>query len=266
MALLQCNLFSGTLCFGTDINVIIPSPDSDDILHKKNISYFHKGVKFPVLYLLHGAYGDYSDWLRLSKIEAYANEHKMIVIMPSASNSFYQDMEYGSDYETYMTEELPAFAQQMFPMLTDREHTFIGGLSMGGYGALKLAFDNPDKYGACISLSGALDIQGVYEDIREGRMEAPFLWDAIFSDPERIQGSDKDLFELYKIGGEQGCIMPRIFQSCGTEDFIYHSNLGARDRLMEMGADLTYEEHPGIHDWNYWDANIGRAMEWLIYN
>lgn len=263
MALLQCNFFSKSLCFGTDINVVIPTPNSDEVLNKKEDSYFYPGAKYQVLYLLHGAYGDYSDWLRWTSIERYAAENRLVVVMPSASNSFYQNMYRGSDYLDYITKELPEFVQSMFPVSRRRENNFVAGLSMGGYGAVKTAFERPELFSACISLSGAIDIVGVYESIEEGAIEGPFLWKGIFEKPEEIAGSDADLMALYRKKKEQGYAMPRIFQSCGTEDFIYENNKAARKKLELIGVDVTYEEHPGIHDWYYWDEHIRRAIEWL---
>ncbi len=263
MALIQCNFFSQSLCFGTDIHVIIPTPNSDELLNKKESSYFYPGAKYQVLYLLHGAYGDYSDWLRWSNIEKYAAEHRLIVVMPSAANSFYQDMYRGSDYLTYLTKELPAFVNAMFPVSRKRENTFVAGLSMGGYGALKLGFERPELFSACISLSGAIDMIGVYGDIQKGFIQGPFLWEGIFKNPKEITGTDADLVALYKKRKQEGHSMPKVFQSCGTEDFIYKRNRTAKKMLKEAGVDLTYEEHPGIHDWDYWDTHIKRAIEWL---
>ena len=116
MAFFQVNFFSPTLRFGTDVNVVIPTPNSDELMNHKDTSYFHTGAKYQVLYLLHGAYGDYSDWMRLTSIEKYAQNHKIAVVMPSASNSFYQDMYRGSQYLTYLTEELPEFIESLFPL------------------------------------------------------------------------------------------------------------------------------------------------------
>lgn len=263
MALLQCNFFSKALCFGTDVNVMIPTPNSDEVLNEKDSSYFYPGAKYQVLYLLHGAYGDYSDWLRWSSIEKYAATRCLAVVMPCASNSFYQDMYRGSDYLTYLTKELPEFIQAMFPVSKKREHNFTAGLSMGGYGAVKIALERPDLFSKCISLSGAVDIVGVQEGIEEGEMQGPFRWDAIFESPARIEGSDADLMALYDKKRQQGCEMPDIFLSCGREDFIYPKNLTAKAKLEALGANLTYEEHSGIHDWDYWDLHIKRAIDWL---
>ncbi len=263
MAFIHTNFFSPTLGFNTDINVFIPTPNSDEILNHKASDYFYDGARFQLLYLLHGAYGDYTDWMRLTSIEKYAQNHKLAVVMPSASNSFYQDMYRGSAYLTYLTEELPQFVQALFPVSTKRENTFTAGLSMGGYGALKLALIKPEKYSCAASLSGALDLAGLMQDLKTGDVEGPFRPQSLFESPDRIEGSDADLFALMAELKKSGKPLPRIFQSCGTEDFIYPLNCSAKEKMKKLGVDLTYEEHPGIHDWNYWDTNIQHVLDWL---
>lgn len=263
MGFFQVNFFSPTLCFNTDIDVFIPTPNSDEILNHKKSEYLHDGAKFQVLYLLHGAYGDYTDWMRLTGIERYAQEHKLAVVMPSASNSFYQNMYEGSDYLTYLTEELPEFIAALFPVSRKREDTFVAGLSMGGYGAVKLAFEKPEQYAACASLSGAIDICGVIEGIRQGKISGPFQFDAIFETGFEVKGTNADLFALIQKRKEEKRPFPKVFQTCGTEDFIYETNVEARLKMEELGVDLTYEEYPGIHDWDYWDTHIQRALDWF---
>ena len=263
MGFFQCNFFSPTLCFNTDVHVFLPTPNSDEILNNKHSDYFRAGVKFQVLYLLHGAYGDYGDWMRLTSIEKYAQEHKLAVVMPSASNSFYQNMHRGSNYLTYISKELPSFIQSIFPVSAKREDTFIAGLSMGGYGAVRVAFELPENYAACASLSGALDFAGVKNMVEAGAITGPFRWDAILADKEEAETGDANLFVLADRRMREGRTLPRLFQTCGTEDFIYPQNIVARDAFMRLGLDLTYEEHPGIHDWNYWDTHIQRVLDWF---
>ncbi|MDD3206010.1 MAG: alpha/beta hydrolase family protein [Lachnospiraceae bacterium] len=263
MAFMQCNFFSPVLNFNTNINVFIPTPNSDEILNNKKSDYFQEGVKFQVLYLLHGAYGDYSDWLRLTSIEKYAQNHKIAVVMPSASNSFYQNMYKGSEYLTFMNEELPKFVQSIFPVSEKREDTFVAGLSMGGYGAVKLAFEKPEQFAACVSLSGAIDLISVAKQAREGEFASPFLWNSIFENPDNIEGTDADLFALAKKKIALGHKLPKVFQTVGTEDFIYEANVSAKEKMENIGVDLTYEEYPGIHDWDFWDTYIQRALDWL---
>lgn len=263
MAFFQVNFFSPTLCFNTDINVFIPTPNSDELLNNKSTAYFREGAKYQVLYLLHGAYGDYMDWMRLTGIERYAQEHKLAVVMPSASNSFYQDMHRGSQYLTYLSEELPAFVQSLFPVSTRRQDTFVAGLSMGGYGAVRLAFTKPEQYGACASLSGAIDLLSIMGSVEDGSLSGPFRWDAIFADPRAVEGSDADLFALARRRQAEGRPLPPVYQTVGTEDFIYEANVSARQKLEALGIDLTYAEHPGIHDWDFWDAHIRDVLDWL---
>ena len=261
MAYIKTHFFSTSLCFGTDIHVFVPTPDADELLTGKDSSYFRPGVKYQVLYLLHGAYGDYTDWLHLTSIDRYAQDHKIVVIMPSASNSFYQDMIYGSDYLTYITKELPEFCEHTFPISDKREDTFVAGLSMGGYGALKIALERPDKFAAAASLSGAIDLSAVIGGL-SALPSSPFVREWLFKEGP-IDGTDADLFELIRRLQAEGKELPKIYQTVGTEDFIYEANLSAKAKLEALGVDLTYEEYPGIHDWKFWDAHIQDALDWM---
>jgi putative tributyrin esterase len=256
MAFMHCNFYSQSLKTMTDIGVLIPSPQAGE-------EYFRPGVKFQTLYAFHGAYGGWSDWLYKSNIECWAQKYKLAVVMPSAGNSFYQDMCRGERYLTYVTEELIAFAQTVFPLSTKREDNFTGGLSMGGYGALKVALTKPEQFSCAISISGALDVAELFKYTRRGEEADPFrLWD-IFEDPNRLEGTDADIFHLIKTLKTEGRPLPKMFISCGTEDFLYHVNTGARDKLKALGADFCYEEHPGKHDWDYFGPNMERALGWL---
>lgn len=134
---------------------------------------------------------------------------------------------------------------------------------MGGYGALRLAFTKPEQYAACASLSGAIDIVGCKMQNDSGTVDGPFLWDSILEDADKLEGSDADLYALIEKQKSLGKALPRVFQSCGTEDFIYPLNTLAHEKLLGTGVDLTYEEHPGIHDWDYWDTHIQRVLDWL---
>lgn len=263
MAFMQCKFFSPVLNFNTDINVFIPTPNSDEILNNKNSDYYKEGYKFQVLYLLHGAYGDYSDWTRLTSIEKYAQEHKIAVVTPSVSNSFYQNMYRGSAYLTYLLDELPALVKSIFPVSHRREDTFVAGLSMGGYGAVKLAFERPEQFAACASLSGAIDIIAVMNQVVDGSIQGPFRWNHIFEDMGEVEGSDADLFALAQKRIDEGRELPKVFQTVGKEDFIYRANLSAKEKFEKIKINLTYEEYPGIHDWDFWDTYIQRALDWF---
>ena len=262
MALFTVKYFSPTLCFGTDLNVIIPTPDADELLNEKDSTYFFSGVRFPVVYLLHGAFGDYSDWCRFTSVERYAQKYKVAVAMPSADNSFYQNMYCGSNYFTYVSEEVPAYVERLFPVSTEREQTCIAGLSMGGYGALHIGLAKPEKYGAIISLAGAIDIVNEIKRQRNQK-NLPFCWTNIFKDPAHIENTDADIFYQLHMLQQNKKSIPKIFQSCGMQDFLYDMNKAGYARIKAMGIDITYEERNGIHDWEYWDAGLERALQWL---
>lgn len=265
MALFQCNFFSTALCFGTNVDVFLPSATPDDAADCGKLHYAAEETRFQVLYLLHGAYDDHTNWLLQTSIARYAQDRCLAVVMPSASNSFYQDMFYGSAYFTYLSEELPRFIESLFPVSPRREDTFVAGNSMGGYGALRLAFEQPERFCACASLSGAIDLGECIRLFSDSGIPGPFRFDCIFSDavPRSVEKTDADLFRLIAGRKRQGRPLPKIFQTCGTGDFLYESNRRSRRKLSELGVDLTYEEHPGIHGWKYWDENVCRVLDWL---
>lgn len=262
MAILHMDYFSPALQTNIDVNLIIPTPESGEQSIPGGMDYFRPGVKYQVLYLLHGLYGNYTNWMRYTSIERYVQPRRLMVVMPSAANSFYQDMYLGPQYLTYITEELPRFIKTLFPVTGKKEDTFIAGLSMGGYGAVKCAFHKPENYAACASLSGALDLEAVL-DMSQGKENSALSWKSIFPDPETARKGEANLFVLAKKRLEEGRALPPVFQTIGTEDYLYPSNQTARAELEKLGVDLTYTEHPGVHDWAYWDTYIQEVLDWL---
>ncbi|TXC90629.1 esterase family protein [Metabacillus litoralis] len=264
MALINCNYFSFSLKRTVEINVIIPTPEGDEQITDKYTQDFYQYEKgLPVVYLLHGAYGNYSSWTRFSNIERFAQKHCCAVVMASAENSFYQDMEHGGAFYTFFSKELPTLVKSLFPVSKKREDTFIAGLSMGGYGAWFLALSNPTMYSKAASLSGALDIVMLYDEVKKGTIPGPFKWEDIFEDPSHLEGSQADLFNLLTSCKESGTI-PELYQACGTEDFLYSMNQSVRDRLKEASVEFVYEEGIGNHDWDFWDSYIQNVLDWLM--
>ncbi len=264
MAFMTCHFYSSTMKRNTAINVIIPTPQGNeqitDTATQERYAY-DKGL--PVVYLLHGAYGDYCSWMRFSNIERYAQEHCCAVVMASGGNEFYQDMYRGLSYRTFFTQELPAFITSIFPVSKRREDTFIAGFSMGGYGAWYLALSTPGLYSKAASMSGALDLAASYESARKGKIDSPFPWNEIFENPEALEGSDRDLFFLYEKCRQNG-VIPELYQACGTEDFLYEMNQAAKRRMEDMGAVITYDEGPGGHNWDFWDLHIRHVLDWML--
>ncbi|AJY77733.1 alpha/beta hydrolase [Paenibacillus beijingensis] len=255
MALIQCDYYSETLGLSCSMNVILPQQTFSQI----GMGGKTRGGKHPVLYLLHGLSDDHSIWLRRTSIERYAAELGLAVVMPAVHRSFYMDMEQGGRYWTFISEELPAIARSFFPLSEAREDNFAAGLSMGGYGAFKLGLRCPDKFAAAASLSGALD-PAVITDRLHG-FDREFA--LIFGSADKIRGSDNDLFHLAQLVAEGGGTVPKLYQCCGTEDFLYEDNVRFRDNAQGLGLPLTYEEEPGDHEWGYWDDKIRRVLKWL---
>ncbi len=261
MAVFQIQMFSPTLQTNTSVTAIIPTPDSTEMQQPGGMDYFSDGVKYQVLYLLHGLYGDHTNWLRYTAIERYVQDRRLAVVMPAVGNSFYQDMYHGPDYLTYITQELPRFICRLFPVSDKKEDTFVAGLSMGGYGAVKCAFQCPEQYAACASLSGALDVEDLLENFDNGDPRA--MWRNIFKDADDARTGEANLFVLAKKRQQEGRPLPPVFQTIGTEDYLYANNQTARAKFQALGIEPHYTEHPGIHDWNYWDRYIQEALDWF---
>lgn len=255
MAFIQCDFFSEVLQISTSMNVLIPQQTKSQIGLQTNT----RSEKHPTLYLLHGLSDDHTIWMRRTSIERYASELGLAVVMPNVDRSFYRDMAYGKKYWTFVTEELPQLARSFFPLSEKREDNFVAGLSMGGYGALKWAFRKPHQFSAAASLSGVMDVEGL-----EGRGEVQLLdYPLIFGLPPVIRPED-DLFWLLENRRRYGEVTPRIYQCCGTEDFLYQENKRFSERCKQEPICFTYEEGKGSHDWAYWDHKIQDVLKWLF--
>ncbi len=251
MAVFKCKFYSDALGQDNDLSIFIPSDNSV----KNNIK------EMDVLLLLHGKFGNSNDWLELSRIEKYATERNMVVIMPNAYNSYYTDLTDGQNFFQHVANEVPNFVQKMFGISTEREKNYVAGLSMGGYGAFKVALTYPERYCYGISLSGALDIHDAMLRI-EGYGEVELL-NKLATSPNAVIDSDKDLIRLAKNIRINNLIAPKLYIDCGIQDFLYNINLDMCDKLKEKGLDIYYTERPGEHNWEYWDYGIEKALEYV---
>lgn len=248
MARFTVNFRSQTLEIATTMDVVIPRTD----------------VPPPVLYLLHGLSDDHSIWLRRTSVERYAEESGVALVIPAVGRSFYSDMAAGPNYFSFVNAELPSVVHRYFKLGVGREKSFVAGLSMGGYGALKLGLSNPERFAAIGSFSGAVDIVRIIEDLKasdepdaEKRLNE-YRW--IFGESLRVADTPHDLGFLAS-GIEPP--VPDIYLACGAEDFLIEHNRGFRDRLQRLGIDFTYREEPGTHEWGFWDRHVRLFLEWL---
>ncbi|HEX5860211.1 MAG TPA: alpha/beta hydrolase family protein [Nocardioides sp.] len=252
MALITCDFFSESLEFGQSMTVVLPqhteaqvgvTPASDD-----------DGDGPPVLYLLHGMSDDHTAWLRYTSIERYATAAGLAVVMPAVARSFYTDEAHGHAYWSFVADELPEIVLSFFRVSARPERTYVAGLSMGGYGAIKLALDRPGRYAAAASLSGALDIvRRAGEPLRGDEMH-----DRIFGGPPR---PEHDLFAL--IDGAAPDDVPPLHISCGTEDRLLEDSREFVRRASARGFEVTSDFPTGDHEWGLWDRVIQDVIDWF---
>ena len=270
MALITVNFFSASLMRTVPVNVILPADKQQDALTAEACGRaFAPHVPaggFKTLYLLHGIFGNYTDWVCGSCIQRWAEEKDLAVIMPSGDNRSYIDQAASHDYYgRFIGEELVAMTRAMFPLSLRREDTFIGGLSMGGYGALRNGLAYPETFGRIAALSGALlvDAMAKRTDDTARFIESRRFTEAVFGDVSKVAGSDKDPSWLAERLAASGAPLPEVYVTCGTQDRLLEASRTMRDRLCALGYDVTYEEAPGGHDWSFWNRAIKRVVDWL---
>ncbi len=246
---------------GTSLNVILPEPARGQIGMGGHTDLPEHG--FPTLYLLHGLSDDHTTWMRRTSIERYVSGLGLAVVMPNAHRGFYVNMARGPKYLDFFRDELPQVTRRLFRLSNRREDTYIAGLSMGGFGAFYLALQSPERYAAAASLSGVIDLAM--------RMKKPNLdvapleeWERLFGpNVEALDDSQYDLTHRAIAVHQSAGPMPQLHACCGTEDSLIDHNRSFRDGVAAAGVPLTYEEGPGVHNWDFWDHWIQRVLAWL---
>ncbi len=214
-----------------------------------------------VVYLLHGLSDNCTGWLRRTAVERYAQEYGVAVVMPEVQRSFYTDMKYGVNYFSYVYKELPEIMHRLFSLPLSSEKSYVMGLSMGGYGAMKCMLTDPDRYAGCAAFSSVADLawsmQNRYDE--ESRHQE---FAAIFGDGYKLPES-QDLFLLAKRCAAEGKT-PRLFLTCGESDSLREQNERFVSHLNTLGFAPYYEEWPGDHTWEFWDVSIKKAFDYFF--
>ena len=257
------------------------------------------------LILLHGLTGTDTDWLYGGVAQTLAYQYNLAVFMPTTGNSFYLDRGYpGGNYASYIGEELPDFINKVFGFCESRENTIIGGLSMGGYGAIHTALAYPERFSACIGLSSAMVIKAADERLQmEGLIgsedlhqksacsaddlensdadtlpKSPAATDIdpvrdilplkllleIFGGPAKLAGSNKDPEAQYLNLKKAGADIPKLYLAVGTDDSLLEANRDFAAFLEKQSADYKYEEGPGKHDWFFWNEYVERGLKYVL--
>jgi putative tributyrin esterase len=209
--------------------------------------------RFAVLYLLHGLYGNYTDWTMQSKLEDYAKPFPLIVVMPDAGDSWYTNSATvpGDKFEDYLVKDLIPEIDARFRTEPSRSARAIAGLSMGGYGALKFALKYPRLFAFAGSLSGGFDA-ALNLDIRVPEYREKLL--AVFGPDGDATRPANDVFQL--LNQAEAAQLPYLYIACGTEDGFLSINRDFVSGLPDKKIAFEYHETPGGHSWDYWDRSV----------
>ncbi len=261
MAYIQMNFLSKTLMRQVPVNVILPV----DKLTFPGMPV-REDKPYKTLYLLHGIFGNYTDWVCGSRIQRFAEENDLVIVMPSGDNAFYVDQPVTHNYYgEFIGKELVEITRKMFPLSHKREDTYIGGLSMGGFGAIRNGLKYHDTFGAIIALSAAIHMDG----FKDRTNDAPIFFErrdyveALFGDLDEMLKSDNNPKYLVEQLLKEGAEFPAIYMACGKEDALLSFNQDFVEFLQKRDVPVTFEVGPGNHEWDFWDTYIKKGIEWL---
>lgn len=243
MALLRVEYASKALEMNTAFQVFLP--DEGELKDKK------------VIYLLHGLTDNCTGWTRYTSCERYARERDVALVMPEVQRSFYIDGVYGLNYFTYVSQELPRAVHRMFGLSLEAKNSYVMGLSMGGYGALKCALTYPGRYAGCGSFSGVTDLR-LYAASPAISLK-PREFTALLG-PDHTVSEENDLFALAKRAEN----LPPIYLSCGEQDAHYDANNRFASALEALGAEHRYDHRTGNHSWDFWDRSLQDCLDYLL--
>ena len=214
------------------------------------------GGRYPVLYLLHGAYGCYNDWSHKANLDALSNKYNVIIVCPDGQDSWYFDspIDPKMQFETYVSKELVNYIDSHYRTFANRYMRAITGLSMGGHGALFLAFRHPDVFWSCGSMSGNMDIT-----------QNPDSWHI----KDRLGEYDKNKQRWHDhavcslVDQVKNCpLQPaqNIIIDDGLNDIFIKNNIAMHEQLVEAGIDHDFTVRPGRHSWDYWVNSLDYHM------
>ncbi|MCK0158028.1 esterase family protein [Cellulophaga sp. F20128] len=223
-----------------DIKNVVIFPDS----------YEKSSRDYPVLYLLHGAGGNYAQWIKsVPELKELVDQYQMIIVCPDGGVTswyFNSPIDKTMQYETYVAYELVSYMSNSYRILKDKSKHAITGLSMGGHGAFYLAFKHQDVWGAAGSMSGGVDIRPF-----------PNSWDinkrlGSFAENKESWEKNTVLNMVYLLDKNA----PKLIFDCGTSDFFFRQNQALHTKLLERNIPHDYIERPGSHNWAYWKNSI----------
>lgn len=219
------------------------------------------------LFLLNGYCGNDLDWMLGSVANELAGKYHLAVVCPAGENAFYLDgPQTGRRYATYVGEELVQYVRRTFGLAKKPEDTYIGGFSMGGFGALHTALQFNHTFSKAFGLSSALithEVAGM-EPGSDNMVANYEYYRLVFGEPKELKGSINNPEELVRRHREQKDTIPELYLACGTEDGLLEANRAFHTFLKENDVNHAYYESPGIHNWEFWNQYLEPAIQWAI--
>ena len=257
MAWLQVDFYSNVLQQPVPLQILIPADYADPKQEKK----------WKTLYLLHGYFGNCSDWLLSGDAAAVSQEYDLCIVMPSGNNDFYVDAPCGArDNSRFLAEELVGFTRRLLPLSDRREDTLLGGLSMGGFGTLYNCFAHSDVFGHGIALSSALILEDeglsrVTDDPSPMGVTRGYYRDVFGEDLSALPDSELNPRNTAAAMVREGRPFPDLYIACGRNDMLKYPNRALCRSLDALGVPYTYEEGPGTHEWFFWKPYLRRGLD-----
>jgi putative tributyrin esterase len=220
------------------------------------------GQRYPVLYLLHGLFGSFSNWVRLTDIVEYSSRYRFIIVTPEGEGGWYSDKlaKDGNRYESYIIKELIPEVDKKYRTLDRRDRRMIAGLSMGGYGAVKFGLKYPDMFFLAGSFSGAIGAATLTEKEIPGAVGKSI--DEIFGPPGSAIRQANDTFDIVRRATPETIKQfPFLYLDCGTEDFLFQNNRMFVELLVDKRVPHEYRELPGAHNWEYWNRQVKEFLD-----
>ena len=282
MGIFRFNYRSEILGRYSDITVALPTdsyrcPPSSRTENRTNRTpeaphtpRYQPGMKFQTVYLIHGGGDDDTLTYRYSNVEEAAQRNHVMLVTPNIANSFGYDAKYAIPYMSFITEELPTVIQSLFASSPAREDNFIMGYAMGGNVALGCAINRPDRYAACLDISGGIGMtmrtDTLMQELRGDHFRNLFpLYNTTFGSAEEIPGSPADLpfqIKYHRDAGDPEC---KFILVCGSEEFIRRRVEDDAAAMQVMDMDVTYlcaEEYD--HDFKLWDRYLQLGLDRLL--
>ena len=261
MAYFECDIWSAVLGRHTTIHAIVPqlAPFQPERRRGKVPA---PRREYPALYLLHGLFENAAGWRRGCPLERLAADRKMVIVMPEGGRSFYTEMAHGENYWRFVADEVPEICRAILPVSGRREETFAAGISMGGYGALRLGLRAAERFSRVAAVSAFIDVK-LHLTRRETYMTPEELAD-VFGAPEEQEARGNDLYALAEAAARSGD-QAAIGLFCGTGDFMIDENRGFCRYLQEKlrWRELTASFTEGAHDWDYWAPLMPRVLDFF---